>query len=118
MTLTFERAVTHSQFNREVETVRCKYHCRVRRCPSQVRKSIGHELIGDALNQAWGVMDILAVTDFPDIRLKAAIQSINEGNLLIIPREGGYMVRMYIEARQAQTRRASRPGKYDGRCLD
>jgi phenol 2-monooxygenase len=54
-------------------------------------------LVGDALNQAWGVMDILAVTDFPDIRLKAAIQSINEGNVLIIPREGGYMVRMYIE---------------------
>ena len=83
MTLTFERAVTHSQFNREIETVRVS-------TPSgatvhgQVRKSIGHELVGDALNQAWGVMDILAVTDFPDIRLKAAIQSINEGNVLII----------------------------------
>ena len=97
MTLTFERAVTHSQFNREVETVKCKYAVGCDGARSQVRKSIGHELVGDALNQAWGVMDILAVTDFPDIRLKAAIQSINEGNVLIIPREGGYMVRMYIE---------------------
>ena len=42
-------------------------------------------------------MDVLAVTDFPDIRIKTAIQSANEGNLLIIPREGGYLVRLYIE---------------------
>jgi phenol 2-monooxygenase len=49
------------------------------------------------MNQAWGVMDVLAVTDFPDIRLKCAIHSANQGNLLIIPREGGYLVRLYIE---------------------
>ena len=27
------------------------------------------------MNQSWGVMDALAVTDFPDIRLKCAIHS-------------------------------------------
>jgi phenol 2-monooxygenase len=42
-------------------------------------------------------MDVLADTDFPDIRLKCAIHSANQGNLLIIPREGGYLVRLYIE---------------------
>ncbi len=42
-------------------------------------------------------MDVLAVTDFPDIRLKSAIHSAREGSLLIIPREGGYLVRLYIE---------------------
>ena len=42
-------------------------------------------------------MDVLAVTDFPDIRLKAAIQSAHDGSALIIPREGGYMFRIYIE---------------------
>ena len=42
-------------------------------------------------------MDVLADTDFPDIRMKSAIHSANEGNILIIPREGGYMVRLYIE---------------------
>ena len=42
-------------------------------------------------------MDILAVTDFPDIRCKSLIQSANEGNILIIPREGGYLVRIYVE---------------------
>ena len=86
--------------------------------PEQVRKSIGHELVGDAMNQAWGVMDILAVTDFPDIRLKAAIQSINEGNLLIIPREGGYMVRMYIELDKLKEDERVGPRKYECRGLD
>ena len=42
-------------------------------------------------------MDVLAVTDFPDIRVKCAISSANQGNILIIPREGGYLVRVYIE---------------------
>ncbi|MEM7632899.1 MAG: FAD-dependent monooxygenase [Pseudomonadota bacterium] len=64
---------------------------------STVRRSLGLELQGEAANAAWGVMDVLAVTDFPDIRLKCAIQSATEGSLLIIPREGGYMVRLYIE---------------------
>jgi len=64
---------------------------------SSVRQSIGRSLVGDAANQAWGVMDVLAVTDFPDIRLKSVIQSAHEGNVLIIPREGGYLVRFYIE---------------------
>jgi phenol 2-monooxygenase len=40
---------------------------------------------------------VLAVTDFPDIRLKAAIQSANQGTVLIIPREGGYLVRLYVD---------------------
>ena len=40
---------------------------------------------------------MLAVTDFPDIRLKAAIQSADEGNILLIPREGGYLVRLYVD---------------------
>jgi Phenol hydroxylase, C-terminal dimerisation domain/FAD binding domain len=62
-----------------------------------VRRCLGRVLHGDSANQAWGVMDVLAVTDFPDIRLKTAIQSANEGSVLIIPREGGYLVRIYIE---------------------
>ncbi|MGA1126448.1 MAG: FAD-dependent monooxygenase [bacterium] len=95
--LKFERAVTHSQFSKQVEIVRCKYAVGCDGARSQVREAIGKELVGDTLNQAWGVMDVLLVTDFPDIRLKAVIQSANEGSMLIIPREGGYMVRLYIE---------------------
>ena len=45
-------------------------------------------------------MDAFAVTDFPDIRLKCTIHSADQGNILVIPREGGYMVRFYIELDQ------------------
>jgi phenol 2-monooxygenase (NADPH) len=54
-------------------------------------------LKGDSANQAWGVMNVLAVTDFPDIRLKATILSADQGSILIIPREGGYLARIYVE---------------------
>lgn len=64
---------------------------------SSVRKALGLELRGESANQAWGVMDVLAVTDFPDVRFKALIQSQGEGSILIIPREGGYLFRLYIE---------------------
>ncbi|WP_170604052.1 FAD-dependent monooxygenase [Ruegeria arenilitoris] len=64
---------------------------------SNVRKAIGGKLQGDAAHQAWGVMDILANTDFPDVRRKCLIQSSAEGNVLILPREGGYLFRMYVE---------------------
>ena len=42
-------------------------------------------------------MDVLAVTDFPDIRCKSLIQSADEGSIIVIPREGGYLVRLYVE---------------------
>ncbi len=78
-------------------TVRAKYVVGCDGARSAVRQAIGRQLKGDVANHAWGVMDILAVTDFPDIRLKAAIQSANQGNILLIPREGGYLVRLYVD---------------------
>ncbi|AEQ52091.1 FAD-binding monooxygenase [Pelagibacterium halotolerans] len=81
----------------EVITVRARYVVGSDGARSGVRKAIGRELVGDSANQAWGVMDVLAVTDFPDIRCKTLIQSENEGNIIVIPREGGYLTRLYIE---------------------
>jgi phenol 2-monooxygenase len=80
--------------------VRAKYVVGCDGARSLVRQSIGAELRGDFANHAWGVVDMLAVTDFPDIRLKAAIQSADEGNILLIPREGGYLVRLYVDLGQ------------------
>jgi phenol 2-monooxygenase (NADPH) len=81
----------------ETSTIRAKYVVGCEGSRSGTRTAIGRELVGDAMNQSWGVMDVFAVTDFPDIRLKCAIHSANQGNVLIIPREGGYMVRFYVE---------------------
>jgi phenol 2-monooxygenase (NADPH) len=61
-----------------------------------VRAAIGCHMAGDQANHAWGVMDVLAVTDFPDIRTKCSIQS-EAGSILLIPREGGYLFRMYVD---------------------
>jgi phenol 2-monooxygenase len=81
----------------QMETVKARYVVGCDGARSVVRRCLGRELHGDSANQAWGVMDVLAVTDFPDIRLKAAIQSASDGSVLIIPREGDYLVRIYVE---------------------
>jgi phenol 2-monooxygenase (NADPH) len=77
-------------------TVDARYVVGCEGARSVVREAIGLELRGDAANHAWGVLDVLAVTDFPDIRLKATIQSTS-GSIVLIPREGGYMVRFYVD---------------------
>ena len=77
--------------------VRAKYVVGADGARSKVRESIGCHLAGDQANHAWGVMDVLAVTDFPDIRTKCAIQSGSGGSILLIPREGGHLFRMYVD---------------------
>jgi phenol 2-monooxygenase (NADPH) len=77
--------------------VRAKYVVGCDGARSAIRPAIGRELVGDATNESWGVMDALAVSDFPDVRVKCVISSANDGNILIIPREGGFLVRFYIE---------------------
>jgi len=81
----------------QIETIRARYVVGCDGARSTVRKSIGRALHGDSANHAWGVMDVLAVTDFPDIRFKSLIQSASDGSIIVIPREGGYLVRLYIE---------------------
>lgn len=78
-------------------TVRAKYVVGADGARSKVRASIGCTMAGDQANHAWGVMDVLASTDFPDIRLKCAIQSHDGGSILLIPREGGHLFRMYVD---------------------
>jgi len=95
VTVTMERA--DAGHEGRIETVKARYVVGCDGARSAVRKAIGRQLVGDSANQAWGVMDLLAVTDFPDIRYKVAVQSANGGNLLVIPREGGYLVRLYVE---------------------
>lgn len=95
VTITLEN--TQPGADRPTEALRAKYVVGCDGARSAVRGAIGRELRGDRANQAWGVMDVLAVTDFPDIRLKTLIKSDGEGNIIIIPREGGHLVRIYIE---------------------
>ena len=92
VTVTLESANSRAR-----KTVRAKYVVGCDGARSRVRDAIGAVPQGDFANHAWGVVDMLAVTDFPDIRLKAAIQSADEGNIVLIPREGGYLARLYVD---------------------
>lgn len=80
-----------------IETVKARFVVGCDGARSAVRRSIGRNLHGDSANHAWGVMDVLAVTDFPDVRMKSLIQSAKDGSIIIIPREGGYLFRIYVE---------------------
>ena len=95
ITATFERSDTEGAG--KVETVKARYVVGTDGARSAVRKGLSIKLEGDSANKAWGVMDILLVTDFPDIRVKSFIQSKQDGAVMIAPREGGYLVRLYVE---------------------
>ncbi|MFW0118896.1 FAD-binding monooxygenase [Rothia sp. P5766] len=77
-------------------SVRTKYIIGCDGARSAVRKAIGRKLTGDAANHAWGVMDVIVNTDFPDWRMKCAISSA-QGSILHIPREGGHLARVYVD---------------------
>ena len=97
VTAQFERQGDTAAQSAGLETIRARYVVGCDGARSAVRQSIGLTLEGDSANHAWGVMDVLVNTDFPDIRFKSLIQSASEGSVLLIPREGGYMVRIYVE---------------------
>ncbi|MEN0021861.1 MAG: FAD-dependent monooxygenase [Microbacterium sp.] len=93
-----EVGVRHSAGERagEERTIRAKYVVGCDGARSGVRQAIGRTHVGASAAHAWGVMDVLVNTDFPDWRTKCAINS-EAGNILHIPREGGYLSRMYID---------------------
>ncbi|KJL27003.1 Pentachlorophenol 4-monooxygenase [Microbacterium azadirachtae] len=80
----------------EERTIRAKYVVGCDGARSGVREAIGRTHVGEMAAHAWGVMDVLVNTDFPDWRTKCAINA-EAGNILHIPREGGYLSRMYID---------------------
>ncbi|WP_308493151.1 FAD-dependent monooxygenase [Microbacterium terrisoli] len=77
-------------------TVRATYVGGADGARSQVREAIGRKHIGNFAAHAWGVMDVTVETDFPDWRTKCAINA-EAGNILHIPREGGYLSRVYVD---------------------
>lgn len=98
---------TSAEREGEERTVRAKYVLGADGARSGVRTAIGRKLEGKQANHAWGVMDVLARTDFPDIRLKSAIQSHSGGSILLIPREGGHLFRMYVDLGEVTPEQAS-----------
>ncbi|KAI0842791.1 putative phenol 2-monooxygenase [Hypoxylon sp. FL0890] len=81
------------------ETVHAKYVIGCDGARSWTRRALGFELQGEATDFIWGVLDVIPLTDFPDIRMRCAIHSAENGSLMIIPRENK-MVRLYIQLKE------------------
>ncbi|KAM0811079.1 putative Phenol hydroxylase [Seiridium cardinale] len=81
------------------ETVHAKYVIGCDGARSWTRRALGFELEGESTDFIWGVLDIIPITDFPDIRMRCAIHSADSGSLMVIPREAG-LVRLYIQLRE------------------
>lgn len=109
VTVTLENTTPGQEGQRH--TVRANYVVGCDGARSGVRQAIGGKLHGDAAHQAWGVIDLLAVTDFPDWRKKCFVRSKADGILMVLPREGGHLVRLYVEMDQlSETERAADRG--------
>ncbi|KAH7384996.1 FAD binding domain protein [Cadophora sp. MPI-SDFR-AT-0126] len=78
------------------ETVRAKYVIGCDGAHSWTRNQLGYKLEGEQTDYIWGVLDIIPITDFPDIRMRCAIHSASSGSVMVIPRENK-LVRLYIQ---------------------
>ena len=66
----------------------------------RVRRSVGIEMEGEMLDDVWGVVDLVADTDYPDVRRHGFVMP-KDGFILHIPREkksnGDYITRLYVK---------------------
>lgn len=79
-----------------LEEVRCRYVIGSDGARSWIRDAIGSQLVGESDGFFWGVFDGIPVTDFPDIRMRCAVHSAQNGSIMVIPRERG-LVRIYVQ---------------------
>lgn len=83
----------------KIRTIRTKYLIGADGAHSVVRKSVGINQTGASSGDIWGVIDMVADTDFPDIRRPVHLVSTNRV-ISIIPRErkndGEYLTRVYV----------------------
>ncbi|KAK5206131.1 hypothetical protein LTR41_008000 [Exophiala xenobiotica] len=78
------------------EKINAKYVIGADGAHSWVRKQLGIIAEGESTDFVWGVLDMVPITDFPDIRKRCSIHSVNEGSIMVIPREKG-IVRFYTQ---------------------
>ncbi|KAH7890912.1 FAD binding domain-containing protein [Phlebopus sp. FC_14] len=79
----------------KTEIVRAKFVVGADGAHSWVRKALGITMDGEQTDYIWGVVDSVPDTNFPDVRNKTVVHSMN-GSCMVIPREGD-KVRLYIQ---------------------
>ncbi|KAJ9306197.1 hypothetical protein DTO217A2_4313 [Paecilomyces variotii] len=90
------KAAQKSPRSGSTEVVRAKYVIGCDGAHSWIRRQLGFAMEGEQTDYIWGVLDIIPITDFPDIRMRCAIHSENSGSVMVIPREDK-LVRLYIQ---------------------
>ncbi|KAL8942691.1 MAG: hypothetical protein Q9211_001289 [Gyalolechia sp. 1 TL-2023] len=90
------------------ETVRAKYVIGCDGAHSWTRAQLGFRMEGEQTDLVWGVLDIIPLTDFPDIRSRCRV-SAQSGTIMIIPREDD-LVRIYC---QLSTLAPGSDGRFD-----
>ncbi|KAF2214061.1 hypothetical protein CERZMDRAFT_111010 [Cercospora zeae-maydis SCOH1-5] len=78
------------------EIIRAKYLIGTDGAHSWVRRQLpGVTMEGDSTNAVWGVIDVVPLTDWPDVRRACNIMT-ERGACIVIPRENN-MIRLYIQ---------------------
>lgn len=85
----------------EYEIIECKYVIGCDGAHSWVRKQMGINMEGETTDFVWGVLDMVPITNFPDIRKRCAIHSKESGSIMVIPRENE-LVRLYIQLNEIE----------------
>ncbi|KAI5956237.1 hypothetical protein KGF54_000712 [Candida jiufengensis] len=96
----------------DFEIIRAKYVLGCDGAHSWVRKQLNIEMEGEQTDFVWGVVDIVPITDFPDVRLRSAIHSKDHGAVMVIPREND-MVRLYIQLKEVDRDPSTSDAKRD-----
>ncbi|KIW91339.1 uncharacterized protein Z519_08235 [Cladophialophora bantiana CBS 173.52] len=86
------------------EIVKTKYLLGADGGHSWTRQQVGLEIAGNKTKVHFGVMDIIPVTDFPDIRISCSIHSAKMGNMMTFPRENR-LVRFYVQLAETGSER-------------
>ncbi|KAE8153884.1 FAD binding domain-containing protein [Aspergillus avenaceus] len=77
-----------------VEILKAKYLISCDGAHSWTRRQLDIPFTGSTTEHIWGVIDVVPITDFPDVRRASTVES-KHGSLLIIPRER-QLTRFYV----------------------
>ncbi|KAJ5950442.1 uncharacterized protein N7479_008855 [Penicillium vulpinum] len=92
----------------QIETIKAKYLIGCDGAHSWTRKQLNIPVEGSNTDHIWGVIDVIPLSDFPDVRRLSIVNSA-AGTILVIPRERG-LVRFYVPV---QTCEAGTTDRFD-----
>ena len=85
----------------DCEIIHTKYVVGCDGAHSWVRKQLDIDMEGEQTDFVWGVLDMVPITNFPDIRNRCAIHLKDSGSVMVIPREND-LVRFYIQLKEVE----------------